>query len=178
MNNMHTKQAGLSILCAALVQSAVAAPVIYPAKGQNAAQTDGDKFACYDWSRQQSGFDPMQLQAAAPTQPATPAQPQAATTGGNGVSGMVKGAAGGAAVAELTHGDTGKGAAVGVLGAGLRERMKQQQQMQQHQQQQPSQQAQQQQQLQQQQQAARAQQRAAFERGFAACMEGRGYVVK
>jgi hypothetical protein len=171
-------KAGLTILCAALGLSVAAAPmpVIYPAKGQNAAQTDGDKFACYDWSRQQSGFDPMPLQAAAPLPSTTPAQPQAATAAGNGVSGMVKGAAGGAAVAELTHGDTGKGAAVGVLGAGLRERMKQQQQ----QQQQPSQQAQQQQQqlLQQQQQAARAQQRATFERGFAACMEARGYVVK
>jgi regulator of replication initiation timing len=77
-------------------------------------------------------------------------------------------------VAELTHGDAGKGAAIGVVGAGLRERIQQQQAQQQKQ----AQQQQQQQAQQQQQQAARAQHRSAFERGFAACMEARGYVLK
>ena len=65
---------------------------------------------------------------------------------------------------------TGRGAAIGVIGAGVREKVKQQQAQQQRQAAQ--------QQAQQQQQAARAQQQAAFQRGFAACMEARGYVVK
>jgi hypothetical protein len=90
---------------------------------------------------------------------------------------MVKGAAGGAAVAELADRDAGKGAAVGVLGAAMRERMKQQQQQQSAQAQQ-QQLAQQQARLAAQQQQVRAQQRSAFDRGFAACLEARGYVVK
>lgn len=143
---------------------ASSAPVIYPAHGQTVAQTDRDKLACADWSRGQSGFDPLQ-----PTPQAAAAPAPAATT--NGMNGsVVKGAAGGAAVAELTHGDAGRGAAIGVIGAGLREQIMKQQAQQQKQ-------AQQQQQTQQQ-QAARAQQKAMFDRGFAACMEARGYVVK
>lgn len=167
----------LSLLAAALAASSALAapmPVIYPAKGQSALQTDRDKLACYDWSRTQSGFDPMQ---APPPQAQTAAAPAAAggAQGGSGMNGsMVKGAAGGAAVAELTQGDAGKGAAIGVVGAGLRERIRQQQAQQQKQ----AQQQQQQQAQQQQQQAARAQHQSAFERGFAACMEARGYVLK
>lgn len=150
---------------------AAAAPVVYPAKGQSAALTDGDKLACYDWARAQSGFDPMQ---APPPASSGTAQATASAQPSNGMNGsMVKSAAGGAAVAELTKGDAGKGAAIGVISAGVRDRVKQQQAQQQKQAQQ-----QQQAQLQQQQQAARAQQKGAFERGFAACMEARGYVVK
>lgn len=75
-------------------------------------------------------------------------------------------AAGGAAIAELADKDAGKGAAVALLGAGLRQQMQQGKQLA----------AQQQQALQQ--QAAVAQKRGTYDRGFAACMEARGYVVK
>lgn len=166
------------LACGAFCTLAFAAPspVIYPAKGQSTAQTDRDKYECFEWSKGQSGFDPMQ----APAAPAM-APPQAVAPSGasqtNSAAGMVKGAAGGAAVAELADRDAGKGAAVGVLGAAMRERMKQQQQQQGAQAQQQQQLAQQQAQLAQQQQA-RAQQRSAFDRGFAACLEARGYVVK
>ena len=34
--------------------------VIYPAKGQSQEQMDKDKYECYSWAKQQSGFDPMQ----------------------------------------------------------------------------------------------------------------------
>jgi hypothetical protein len=92
---------------------------------------------------------------------------------------MVMGAAGGAAVAELADRDAGKGAAAGVLGAAVRERVRQQQQGAQAQQQQQQLVAQQaQQQAIAQHQARTQQQRAAFDRGFAACLEARGYVVK
>ena len=161
------------LLCGAACLAVQAAPVIYPAKGQSVSQTDHDKLACFEWSKSQSGFDPMQALAT----PAPAATPSPANNGSNGSNGsdptgsMVRGAAGGAAVAELTHGDAGKGAAVGVLGAAMRDHMKQQQQQQAKQQQ-----AAQQQRAQQ--QAASTQQRATFDRAFGACMEGRGYVVK
>jgi hypothetical protein len=171
---------GAAALLGAMAVGAVAAtapmPVIYPAKGQSPAQTDQDKLACFQWGKAQSGFDPMQP----PAQPQAPVQTAAApsTSSGSTVNGsMIKGAAGGAAVAELTKGDAGKGAAIGVLGAAVRDGMAQQQKKQQQQQQ-----AQQQQQQARQQQAAAqqqfAQQRATFERAFGACLEGRGYVVK
>ncbi|NRF67325.1 hypothetical protein HLB44_10045 [Aquincola sp. S2] len=147
--------------------------LVYPAKGQGAQQADKDRFECHEWARQQSGFDPSQAAPAAPTSTAaiaTSAQGQGAAPA---MAGMAMGAAGGAAVAELADRDAGKGAAVGVLGAGLRQRAKQQQAMSAQQQQQQA-----QQQQVQQQQTARAQQRGLYDRGFAACMEGRGYVVK
>lgn len=159
--------AAVYLLGASFALAAAAAapmPVIYPAKNQSAAQTDQDRYACFQWSKAQSGFDPMQPQA--PVQ--TAAAPS--TSSGSTVDGsMVKGAAGGAAVAELTKSDAGKGAAIGVISAGVRDRVRQQQAQQQKQ-------AQQQQQ--QQQQAALAQGKAQFDRGFAACMEARGYIVK
>lgn len=167
-------------LCALGLSCALAAaapmPVIYPAKNQSAAQTDRDKLSCYDWSRGQSGFDPLQPPPApAPASATATAAAPATSTQPDGS--MVRGAAGGAAIAELTKGDVGKGAAIGVVGAGVRDQIKKQQAQQQK--------AAQQQQAQAQQQAAMAQQQAAmaqgkaqFDRGFAACMEARGYVVK
>ena len=131
--------------------------LIYPAKNQSAKQTEQDKFECHEWAKQQSGFDPAQAAAPMAAAPATTGTP----TGG-----MVKGAAGGAAVAELADRDAGKGAAAGVLGAALRQRMQEQKSMS----------AEQQQALQQ--QAARMQQRGTYDRGFAACMEARDYIVK
>jgi ADP-ribosylglycohydrolase len=81
---------------------------------------------------------------------------------------------GGAAVAELTHHDAGRGAAAGAIGGAVIQRVKQQQAAQQ---QQAKQQAAQQQ-ASQQQASARSQQRATYERAMGACMEGRGYTVK
>ena len=42
--------------------------VIYPAKGQSNEQMEKDKYECYTWAKQQSGFDPMQVpKASQPT---------------------------------------------------------------------------------------------------------------
>jgi hypothetical protein len=149
----------------------VSAPVIYPAKGQSAQQQDKDRYECHDWARGQSGYDPTQasLPAAAPTNPTTvPATSTSATA-----QTMVAGAAGGAAVAELTHHDAGRAAAVGVLGGAMLDRSRQRQaaQAQQQQQQQAQQQGAQQ-------RAAIEQQLATYGRAQAACMEARGYVLK
>lgn len=154
--------AALAFAAAAHAQSGTTTPVIYPAKGQSAQQLDKDKYECHDWARRQSGFDPTQAQAAAAT-PAT----GTAQGSGNAAGGMAAGAMGGAAVAELSHHDAGRGAAIGALGAAALTRAKQAQARQQQQQQQA-----------QQQQAARAQQRSVYERSFAACLEARGYSVR
>lgn len=36
--------------------------VVYPAKGQAQEQMQKDKYECYGWAKQQTGFDPMQSQ--------------------------------------------------------------------------------------------------------------------
>lgn len=147
-------------------QSAARGPtgqVVYPAREQSARQAEQDRFECHEWARQQSGFDPTQ---AVPATAAAPAPTTAAGTSPGGA--MVQGAAGGAAVAELADRDAGKGAAAGLIGAALRQRMQQPQREA----------ASAEQQRAMQQQAARAQQRGTYERGFGACMEARGYIVK
>ncbi|MBI5041841.1 MAG: hypothetical protein HZB57_11785 [Gammaproteobacteria bacterium] len=136
-----------------------AQPYVYPAKGQSAQQQKQDEYQCYDWARQQSGYDPMQ----AASQPA-PAQAPAPT--GGRLRGALRGAAGGAVIGEIANDDAGKGAAVGAVAGtmvgGARQRQAQ---------------AQQQAQVQQQ-QAASAQQQQGYQRAYGACLEGRGYTVK
>jgi hypothetical protein len=139
-------------------QAAATGVMTYLAKGQSAQQQDKDKYACYDWARGQTGFDPTQA-----AQPPLTAQ-QYQSSGAKGA--LVKGAAGGAAIAQLAHGDAGRGAAAGAMGAAMRERAKEQQAVQARQQQAA------------QQQSVRGQQRANYDRAFGACMEGRGYTVK
>jgi len=154
-------------------QTTATAPVIYPAKGQTPKQQDQDRYECHGWARGQSGFDPTQtMPAAAPAQ--TAATATTASSGGAPVGAMAAGAMGGAAIAELSHHDAGRGAAAGALGGAVFQRVKQQQAAQQ---QQAKQQAAQQQ-ASQQQASARSQQRATYERAMGACMEGRGYTVK
>jgi hypothetical protein len=144
----------------------------YPAKGQAPDQQAKDEAECYNWSRDQSGYDPMSPpQTAAPAQAAStaPAGPDGARA-----KGAVRGAAAGAIIGEVADNDAGKGAAigatVGVLAGGRRSRMAQ---------------AQQQQQSQAQQQTTAAQAKAAqdeltatFKRGMTVCLEARGYAVK
>jgi len=144
--------------CAA---AAPAGPVIYPAKGQPPMQQDRDRYECHDWARAQSGYDPAQ-----PQQPGTPSQ-QPGPAGGPSLNEMARGAASGAAVAELSNHDAGRGAAAGIAASSVVARVREQQAMQARQAQQAS-----------QLQAGRNQARSIYERGFAACMEARGYVVK
>lgn len=128
----------------------------YPTKGQSPAQQNRDEGECYAWSKQQTGIDPMAVASAPPPQSGP------AAGGGERVRGAARGAAGGAAVGAIA-GDTGKGAAIGAVAGTMaggrqarRNRAAQQDQAQQ-------------------QKAATMQQ---FNKGFGACMEGRGYVVK
>lgn len=89
----------LTLLSAGL--AAAADPIVYPAKGQSSQQMEQDKYQCYTWAKQQTGYDPMQ----------GPPQTSQGPTGE-----VVRGAAGGALVGlgiGAIAGDAGKGAAIG-----------------------------------------------------------------
>lgn len=129
-------------------------PVAYPAKNQDAAQQSNDDTQCLAWSKQTTGIDP----AAASTAPPPQGGPH-----GERMAGALRGAAGGAVIGEVAHGDSSKGAevgaAAGVLAGGARARRNQAAQAQQA-------------------QAAHAQAADTYYGAYTACMEGRGYTVK
>jgi hypothetical protein len=138
-------------------------PIIYPNKGQTPQQQDMDNYQCYNWAKQNSGFDPM-----APIQPTAPPPPAQAPKGGAG-KGAAVGALGGAAIGSLS-GEAGKGAAAGAIAGGLIGGVKKKQQTKEI--------AAQQDQYAKQQEAAYNQKRDTYNRAFTACMEGKGYTVK
>jgi hypothetical protein len=136
--------------------------IAYPAKGQKPEQQTKDEAECYNWSKQQSGYDPL-----APPPAAQPAQATGPTPDGSRMRGAVRGAAAGAVIGEVADNDAGKGAAIGatagVLAGGRQSRMAQSQKQQQAKQ-----------------QASSAQQQlvGAFKSGMTVCLEARGYTVK
>ena len=151
--------------------AASAGVLAYPSKGQPAEQQTKDEAECYNWSKMQSGFDPM-----AP--PAAPVQPQAADTQQPAADhrrarGAVGGAAAGAAIGAVA-GNAGKGAAIGattgLLAGGRQSRMAQSQQQEQS--------ARQAQAKAAQAQASQQQLADTFKRGMTVCLEARGYTVK
>jgi len=155
------------ILSLVAVSAAAQAPIVYPAKGQSAEQQQKDSGECATWAKQTTGIDPVVL-AAIPA--AAPAQPQETGPQGQRVKGAVRGAAAGAIVGEVVDNDAGggaaAGAAVGVVAGGSRARRDRRNQQEEATQQQEQAAAQKQQQL------------ATYQRANAACLEGRGYVLK
>lgn len=143
----------------------------YPAKGQKPEKQAQDEAECYNWAKQQSGYDPMQ-----PPPPPT-AQPTQAQTGptadGSRAKGALRGAAAGAIIGEVANNDASEGAAigavVGTMAGGRRSRQAQAQQQQQAQ-------AQQQASVDQA-KAAQQQQAASFKSGMGVCLQARGYAV-
>ncbi len=138
--------------------------IVYPARGQSQQQTEQDKFQCYEWAKQQTGFDPMAM----PTATSAPPPNSQASTGGGMLRGGAGGALAGLAIGSLT-GNAGEGAAIGAaaggLFGGLRARQ-QQEQAQQAQQQWADQQA-----------SQYMQKREYYNRAYKACLTGRGYTV-
>jgi hypothetical protein len=132
---------------------------IYPAKGQSSEQQEKDKFECYTWARNDTGFDPM----AVPT--TTTAAPSSQRSSG----GAAKGALGGAALGAIfgSSSKTTKRSAVagGVLG-GVRQSSKNRQVDQERQQ------------WEQKESANYANNRNNYNRAYSACLEGRGYTVR
>ncbi len=148
-----------TLIVAGLMNSAMADFMIFPAKGQSNEQLEQDKFSCYGWAKQQSGFDPM----AAPTT-STPAPSQEKKSGG-----AVRGALGGAALGAII-GDSSRSARnAGVAGAligGVRQssaNTKTEQKTKEWEQRETS---------------NYANNRNQYNRAYTACLEGKGYTVK
>ena len=137
--------------------------IIYPAKGQSQDQLERDKFECYTWAKQQSGFDPMAL-----PQATAPPPKQEAQKGGVGRGALRGGTVG--LVAGAIGGDAKKGAAIGAASGGLIGGMRRRDQKRSQQTAQK--------QWEQEQANAYMQGRNSYNRAFGACLEGRGYTVK
>ncbi len=132
---------------------------IFPGEGQDQKQQDVDELECFNWAKQQTGYDPMN-----PTQ----VQAAAVETGpdGAGIRGAAGGAAAGAAIGAIA-GDTGEGAAIGAVVGGLRaRRAKRSRDAQQQSQNNAG--------------AAAQEQKMAddYKKAFSACIEAKGYTVK
>ena len=136
---------------------------IYPTKGQSKEQMEKDKYECYRWAKDQTGFDPMQQpQATAPPPQQQPKQ-----------GGLLRGAGRGAAVGAVggaIGGDAGKGAAIGAASGALIGGMRRRSQARNQQQAEE--------QWAQEQAAGYQEKRGAYDRAFGACLEGKGYTVK
>ena len=154
-------QTGLLGLTLAVTTGALNAQelVIYPAKGQSAEQQEKDKYECYGWAKNNSGFDPM----------APPTTKTAPPSGEKKSGGAVRGGLGGAALGAII-GDSSKsakrGAAAGALIGGVRQsssNRKTEQRQQDWAQREANQ---------------YSSARASYNRAYAACLEGRGYTVK
>jgi hypothetical protein len=150
--------------------------VVFPAKNQTPQKQSADEGECFAWSKGQTGVDPL-APAPAPAAAAPEAQPASSTApaaDGSRARGALRGAAAGAVIGEVANNDAGQGAAVGatvgVLAGGAKSRRSKAEAEKQA--------AAQAQQQAQQQQAAQAEQLALFNKGFAACLEARGYTVK
>lgn len=139
--------------------------IVYPSQGQSQQRMEQDKFECYNWAKQQTGFDPMAM----PTATSAPPPDSSASTGGDAVKGGALGALAGLAIGSLS-GNAGAGAAIGAaaggLFGGLRARHEQEE-AQQAQQQWADQQA-----------AQYVQKRDYYNRAYKACLVGRGYTVQ
>ncbi len=138
--------------------SAQSAPIIYPGAGQSLEQQASDEAACRTWAQQQTGVYPGQ---AAPGYYGNSNTQASAPVVGGAARGAAVGAVGGAIA-----GDAGKGAAVGAgVGATAGFMRKNQERRQQAQ-------------MNQQAQAQYQADLANYNNAFAACMQGRGYVVR
>jgi uncharacterized protein YcfJ len=146
-----------AVLAALASAPAVAQQVIYPAKGQSAAQQKKDEGECHAFAKKQTGYDPAKS-----TQYAAAPPPQHE---GERVKGAARGAAGGAIIGAIAGG-AGAGAAIGAvagtMAGGARQRRKQDNY----------------EQATSQQQYAADQQKQQYQRAYGACFEGKGYTVK
>jgi hypothetical protein len=130
--------------------------IAYPERGQNQEQQQRDRFDCYDWAQQQTGFNPRAAQYGSSMPPPEPE------------GGVMRGGMGGAALGAIggaIGGNAGKGAAIGAVVGGLfggfRRREAEMQQAQ----------------YEQQREASYSHRDATFNRAMSACLRGRGYSV-
>ena len=149
----------LMITLSAIVSVSVANDlIVFPAKGQSNEQMEKDKYACYGWSKKETGFDPM----AAP-KASTPPPSQTKKSGG-----VARGGVGGAALGGIVGGSSGakKGLAAGGLVGGAKQGSANKQTEQKTKE------------WEQQEANKYAQGRSKYSRAYSACIEGKGYTVK
>ena len=132
---------------------------IYPANGQSTEQQDKDKFECYNWARNDTGFDPMAL----------PTTSSAPPSGQKKSGGAVRGALGGAALGVIL-GDSGRSATRGAVAGGLIGGVRQSSKNTRTEQKQSD--------WEQRESANYANTRNNYNRAYSACLEGRDYTVK
>lgn len=159
---MLNKRYGFLVVLSALgltTTSVAQELMIFPNADQSAEQQEQDKYACYNWAKGESGFDPM----APPTATAPPPQ-QDAKRGGAG-RGMVRGAALGAIIGDSSDA-AAKGAAAGALVGGMRRRD------------QINQEDAEREQWERDQQRIYEEKRNRYNRAYAACLEGKDYTVR
>ena len=131
----------------------------FPAKHQDAATQEADEMACFNWAKQQTGYDPIN-----PTK--VSAAPVDTSADGTAVRGAARGAAAGAAIGAIA-GETGQGAAIGAVVGGVAGRRAKKVGD-----------AQEQQQNTQAASQTEAKMLNDYKKAFTACMEAKGYTVK
>ena len=154
-------------LCVLLAATVMAQdPMVYPAQGQSQEQMEKDKYQCYTWAKQETGFDPMKT----PTASRPP--PQKEEKKGGVAKGAVIGGAGGAAIGGIAGG--GKGAGIGALvGAGSGAAIGGMRRSNQRDREEKA-----RQDWEREQANEYHQKRSKYNRAYGACLEGRGYSVK
>lgn len=136
----------------------------YPAKGQTREQQERDRYECYLWAREQTGFDPSLPQLA----PDQRIDVQPAPTDNKPAAGAMAGAIIGAITSP--RGEKAEGAVKGAMTGAILGGMAQEAEMRE---------AEQRAQYERNQVNAKlAQQAADYRRAMTACLEGRGYTVK
>jgi hypothetical protein len=99
---------------------------VFPTEGQDSSQQSKDEVECYQFATSSTGTDPFELsdqadmneQLAAAEMEAAEATPKGAAGSGK----IVRGAAAGAVIGEVTGGDAGESAAIGAAAVAVRGR--------------------------------------------------------
>lgn len=139
---------------------------VYPAKGQSKDQTEQDKFQCYQFAKDETGFDPMNR----PTTSSPPPAREKKTWGAG--EGAVGGALLGAGVGAIAGGGSGagKGAIIGGVGGGAMGHMRRSNQKDREETRRRD--------WEQRETSSYNNARNKYDRAYAACLEGRGYTVR
>lgn len=155
----------------------------YPKSGQSADKQLKDENECFATVKQQTGIDPLAPPPAGKTAEQKAAEQKAAAENapnkrGGRARGAARGAAGGAAVGAIVDDDAGTGAAAGAVVGTMKGGAQQRKANKAAEQQAAANTAAAQQQEDAQIKAEHAAKIDTFKRGFAACMDARGYSVK
>jgi len=139
---------------------------VYPAKGQSKDQMEQDKFQCYQFGRDETGFDPMARPEASTAPPAKEKK-----TWGTG-EGAIGGALLGAGIGAIAGGGkgAGTGALIGGVGGGAMGHVRRSDQEDREKAARDN--------WEQRETSRYVQGRNKYERAYAACLEGRGYTVR